>query len=306
MRAGFVLLALLGGLGIAVYLACWLIIPAADAGNGEARPSSAVVEVARACAACVGLGVLALLAGAATLFGFGWMIVGVAVAVLAIVFAVRSRVTPAWALLPIAALTLPAVAVAASGLKLQPQVGDIVKRPDTSTELSTTTYRSGLGTMLIDLRHASFPAFGTVPLRIDAGVRRTIVALPAGECVLAPRALAAIRRNRGLLLVVALIVLAGLWIAAGINHVNGIHPGPIVLASPAHSGQPYPFGFIPYSLFGPPASPNGWPWRVGRIPLGLLVLTLLSAAIGVVLLSDAVRVQIGLAPNRWIPPPATR
>jgi hypothetical protein len=36
--------------------------------------------------------------------------------------------------------------------------------------------------MLIDLRHTSIPA-GDVPLRIDAGVRRTIVALPHDRCV---------------------------------------------------------------------------------------------------------------------------
>jgi hypothetical protein len=37
--------------------------------------------------------------------------------------------------------------------------------------------------MLIDLRHTAFPAGGVVPMRIEAGVKRTIVALPAHECV---------------------------------------------------------------------------------------------------------------------------
>jgi hypothetical protein len=49
--------------------------------------------------------------------------------------------------------------------------------------MSAHVFRSGLNTMLIDLRHTSLPPSGTVPLRIDAGVRRTIVALPAGQCV---------------------------------------------------------------------------------------------------------------------------
>ena len=38
--------------------------------------------------------------------------------------------------------------------------------------------------MLVDLRRTTFPAVGaTVTLRIDAGMRRTIVALPADRCV---------------------------------------------------------------------------------------------------------------------------
>jgi phage shock protein PspC (stress-responsive transcriptional regulator) len=187
MRIGFVLLGLLGGIGVAVYLACWLIIPVAatdtGADPGAAGPPRGVVAVAQACAACVGLMVLAGGAAIATLFGLGWLVVLLAAAVLAGVFAGRRRLGPAWALLPIAALTLPAVAVAASGLRLAPQAGQTVVAPGTSAQLQSTVYRSGLGEMLIDLRGTSFPATGTVNLRIRAGVKRTIVALPAGECV---------------------------------------------------------------------------------------------------------------------------
>src|SRR5581483_7636432 len=61
--------------------------------------------------------------------------------------------------------------------------GAVTSAPATSAQLSSHTYRSGLGTMLLDLRHTTFPADGTVRLRIAAGVRRTIVALPASTCV---------------------------------------------------------------------------------------------------------------------------
>jgi phage shock protein PspC (stress-responsive transcriptional regulator) len=182
LRIGFVLLALLGGLGIGLYLACWLIIPAAGA-DGEVKSAGGVVEVARVCGAALGLVVLAAIAAAATLFGFGWVVLVLAACVLVAVLLARHRFGPAWMLMPVAALTLPAVAVATSGLRLAPQAGAVIDAPRTSAQLSATTYRSGLGTMLIDLRHTTLPAAGVVPLRIDAGVKRTIVALPAHECV---------------------------------------------------------------------------------------------------------------------------
>jgi len=49
--------------------------------------------------------------------------------------------------------------------------------------VSATTYRSGLNTLLVDLRRTTFPAGGTVSLHIAAGMRRTIVALPTARCV---------------------------------------------------------------------------------------------------------------------------
>jgi phage shock protein PspC (stress-responsive transcriptional regulator) len=182
VRAGFVLLALLGGLGIGLYLACWLIIPAAADDAGE-RTGGGPVEVAQACAAGVGLAVLAGFAAVATLFGFGWLVLVLAVVVTSLVLWARNRVGPAWVLLPLIALTVPAVAVAASGLRLAPQTGASIVTPSTSAQLSSRTYRSGLGTLLLDLRHTTFPSGGTVPLHIAAGVKRTIVALPAGQCV---------------------------------------------------------------------------------------------------------------------------
>ncbi|MGZ4299914.1 MAG: PspC domain-containing protein, partial [Solirubrobacteraceae bacterium] len=57
IRAAFVVGALLGGLGIALYLACWLIIPTQGEGD-EQGASSAVVVMAQACAACAALLVL--------------------------------------------------------------------------------------------------------------------------------------------------------------------------------------------------------------------------------------------------------
>jgi phage shock protein PspC (stress-responsive transcriptional regulator) len=181
LRVAFAVTALLGGVGAVFYLACWLIIPAG--GRSDGAPSRGVVVLAQACAAAVALALVAALAAVITVFGFGWAVLGVAAAVLVAGLIGSPRFGPAWALLPVAALTLPAIAVATSGLRLSTQTGSSILTPTTSAQASATTYRSGFGTLLVDMRHTSFPMAGTVPLTIDAGVRRTIVALPAGECV---------------------------------------------------------------------------------------------------------------------------
>jgi phage shock protein PspC (stress-responsive transcriptional regulator) len=182
IRAAFVLGALLGGLGIALYLACWLIIPAQGDAQERSGPTGVVV-LAQACAVCAALLVLSAIGAAATVFGFGWVVVGVAAAILVGVLAGRPRLGPAWTLLPIAALTIPALAVAAGGLRLSTQTGSSTIVPASAQELEHHIYRSGLNTMLVDLRRTQLPAGGTVPLHIAAGVRRTIVALPSQQCV---------------------------------------------------------------------------------------------------------------------------
>ena len=103
IRAAFVLAALVGGLGIALYLACWLIVP--GEGDGDERSgATGVVALAQACAGCAALLLLAAVATAATVFGFGWAVVGVSAVLLVAVLAGRPRLGPAWTLLPIAAL----------------------------------------------------------------------------------------------------------------------------------------------------------------------------------------------------------
>ena len=95
IRAAFVVGALVGGLGVLVYLVCWLIIP--DEGEEPGDLSSAwIVALAKACAACVACVALGMLAAAATLFGFGWIAVGCAAAVLIVVLAAWPRLGPAW------------------------------------------------------------------------------------------------------------------------------------------------------------------------------------------------------------------
>jgi signal transduction histidine kinase len=125
-----------------------------------------------------------------------------------------------------------------------------------------------------------------------------VVGTVAVIATLAPQMIRALRRNRGVAAVSVLLGLVAVWVAAGIHQANGF-TNQAVPFPPFHSGQPDPF--VLYSYSAAQFIHSSWPWRIARIPFLPLALTLLSAAVGVVLLSDAVRVQIGLEPNRWVP-----
>jgi phage shock protein PspC (stress-responsive transcriptional regulator) len=183
LRAAFVLGALAGGLGVLVYLACWLVIPAESEQEHDADGRRWIVLLAQAGAACAGLATLAALGATATVFGFGWIVLACAAAAFAGALAWWPRVGPAWALLPIAALALPSFAVAAGGVRLVPHGAHVTATPAAIADVPREGYRSGLGTMLVDLRHTALPTSGAASLRIEAGVRRTIVALPHDRCV---------------------------------------------------------------------------------------------------------------------------
>jgi hypothetical protein len=141
-----------------------------------------MVAVALGSAAFVALVLIALVAASLTVFGFGWIALVLAAAVLA-AFLALPRIGPARTLAAIAALTLPAVAVAANGLTLTPTLAPIRVAPHTLSAGSRLTITAGLGTTLIDLRDTRLPTSGTVTLRVHGGPRRTIIALPHDRCV---------------------------------------------------------------------------------------------------------------------------
>jgi phage shock protein PspC (stress-responsive transcriptional regulator) len=182
LRLAFVFASLLGGLGIIVYLAAWLIIPQREGIDGHAGPGGLVV-VAWATGGVLVLALLALLSAIATVFGLGWAVLTAAATVVAAPLLPRLRLRPLWVLPAVAALTLPSVAVALSPVRLAFQSGASVSRPARASQLDRARYTSGLGTLLVDLRDTRLPASGTIPLRIDAGIKRTIVALPPNRCV---------------------------------------------------------------------------------------------------------------------------
>jgi phage shock protein PspC (stress-responsive transcriptional regulator) len=182
IRAGFVIGGLIAGVGLLAYLACWLIIPVEGEEPGVGS-SGWLVALAKACAACLGLVTLAVLAASATLFGLGWIAILLAAAALLVVLVAWPRLGPAWALLPIAGIALPAVAVAAGGVQLVPNTGPVTVAPRALAPGGVATFRAGLGTFLVDLRRTALPATGTLDVRVQGGIRRTIVALPHDRCV---------------------------------------------------------------------------------------------------------------------------
>jgi phage shock protein PspC (stress-responsive transcriptional regulator) len=181
VRLAFAVAAGCAGFGFVVYAACWLILPDPDDATAPARRSW-MVPVALGSAACAALILIALVAASLTVFGFGWIALVLAAAVLA-AFLTLPRLGPARALAAIAALTLPSVAVAANGLTLTPTLAAIRVAPQTLTAGSRLTITAGLGTTLVDLRDTRLPTTGTVTLRVHGGPRRTIIALPHDRCV---------------------------------------------------------------------------------------------------------------------------
>lgn len=182
LRLLFVLAGLCGGIGVVIYVSCWLVIPADDH-DADTDAVRSVVVLAWATSGLVAVVLLAAIGAAATVFGLGWVIFGLTAIVFAAGLFWPSRIPRVAVLLGVLALTLPAVAVGLSPMRLTFQAGDSHLVPKSAAALRSTVFRSGFGTMLIDLRRTKLPSSGTVALRIDAGLRRTIVALPTDSCV---------------------------------------------------------------------------------------------------------------------------
>lgn len=180
VRIGFVLASVLFGLGVLVYVAAWLILPG-ESEDGVTPGQRGIVLLAQAGGALIALATLAGIGTIATLFGFGWVIVALAGAVLVGVLAGWARLGPAWALLPIGALVLPSAALAIGGIRVDPSTDSVTVEPRSYTDFGH--YKSGLGTLTLDLRETTFPASGRVVLPVEAGLRRTLVALPHDRCV---------------------------------------------------------------------------------------------------------------------------
>lgn len=179
IRLAFVFASLALGLGLLAYVAAWLILP----GDDEAGGQRGIVLLAQAIGALLGLTTLAGAGAIATVFGFGWVVVALAAAVLVGTLAGWTRLGPAWALLPVGALVLPSVAMAVGGVQVDPSTSSVRLAPRAVTGLPHGAIRSGLGLLTVDLRRTALPASGTIPLKIQAGVRRTLIALPHDRCV---------------------------------------------------------------------------------------------------------------------------
>ncbi len=104
-----------------------------------------------------------------------------------------------------------------------------------------------------------------------------------------PDAMQLVVRRHSIALVFVLAVLIVAWFVAGVLRANSGWSTPTGRPSQMLGG--YGFGYD-YNLGG------SWPWRIGRLPLILLVLGSLSAIGGFVLNADAVRVYLGYTQPR--------
>ncbi len=184
-RLAFVLGIPFFGITLVAYLACWLILPE-EGGRTRSRTSvlsSGLVSVLLGFGGLIALSTLAFAAAVATIFGLGWGVVIVAAAVLLMGIFWMREANPGWMLLPLAALVLPAAVIAATHTHLDRQIGNIDVAPQNRSELDPAGYRTGLGSLFVDLRHYDWTDGTSVPLRISAGVGRSIVALPTNRCV---------------------------------------------------------------------------------------------------------------------------
>jgi len=206
VRIGFVVLAILGGSGVLIYLAGWLLIPAADTGRAayhdfiEARPRR------RSLLAVVIGSVIAIIAltnlfssgpwwphwdGGFGGFGFFFGLCAFALAVVLLVTSGHRDGSPLrWLALTATITLLGVIAVAAatvfsvealSGVPLRGGIGDVQWNPTTPAQVAPH-YRLAMGTMHVDLRDVTFRP-GTTHVTATVGIGQLVVELPPGPAV---------------------------------------------------------------------------------------------------------------------------
>jgi phage shock protein PspC (stress-responsive transcriptional regulator) len=192
-RIGFIILTVLGGSGLLVYVAGWLILP--EEGKDQSIAGDVLRNRREKPWAVIGLGLLALagltLVGSTDLWPSGdgvWIVL----AVLGAIILWRQRRAErgkrrtlrvflgVLAALIVAAVASAAVAIAAIG-NLGDGVGDRTYLVTSQADLSKT-YKLGIGTLEVDLSHAQLPA-GRTPLRLKAGFARIHVIVPKDAIV---------------------------------------------------------------------------------------------------------------------------
>lgn len=114
-------------------------------------------------------------------------------------------------------------------------------------------------------------------------------ALAAGAVELVPTAWRYLVRRRSVLVTVGIALVGVVWLVAGL--IAAGHTWTAYLPR-FPNGFPNPFANFARGYW---TQQTSWPWRVANIPLLPLMIALLSAIGGLVLISDAVRVQLGFA-----------
>jgi len=206
VRVAIVVLAVLGGSGVLLYVAAWLLIPAQETGRAvvqdylERRPRrrSIVTLLIGAVIAVVAVSNLFSsgpwwrhwdggLGGFGFFFGLGALALGVAL----LVSSGRREGSPVrWLFVTALVALLGVVLVAAatvfsvealSGVPLRGSIGDTQWRPTSAAQVAPT-YRQAIGNMELDLRNVTFAA-GTTRVTATVGIGRLVVYVPVGPTV---------------------------------------------------------------------------------------------------------------------------
>lgn len=206
VRIAFVALAVLGGSGVLLYVAGWLLIPAGDTGRAmvhdwvepRSRPRSLVVIVVG-----VVLGIIALSNlfssgpwwprwdGGFGGFGFYFGVFALVMAGALLVASGRRNGSPLRWLFVTALVTVAAVIAvvaatvfsveALSGVPMHGGIGDTQWRPTSSAQLAPR-YRLAVGNMVVDLRDVPFGQ-GTTHVTATVGIGHLVVEIPPGPSV---------------------------------------------------------------------------------------------------------------------------
>lgn len=170
---------------VVAYLVCWLALPSENESATEDAPPviRGLASAALVLAAGAGLAALALLGAVAAVFGFGWTVAIVVVVVVAATLIAWPTIRPAWVLPPLTALTIAATVMVVSSVRIAPTAATVIERPTTVASLPPDGYRAGLGDLLVDLRALRAADGSDVPVRIDSGTGRTVIALPTDRCL---------------------------------------------------------------------------------------------------------------------------
>jgi phage shock protein PspC (stress-responsive transcriptional regulator) len=194
-RIAFVGLAIFSGIGIALYLVIFLLVPEEGVSRapirllwrgsvGEQWHASAdrrllrrlaLVAAIVVCAAVFALGG-AWLAGTHAQLA-AWAVVAIGAALVLGAFTRTGRRL----VLPGVAFALAVATIAAAHADLHGGIGDRSYRPRTLTEMREG-YRLGAGRLEVDLRAVAFPP-GATRLHLQLGVGELVVLVPRGVCV---------------------------------------------------------------------------------------------------------------------------
>jgi phage shock protein PspC (stress-responsive transcriptional regulator) len=204
VRVAFVVCTCLWGLGAAIYLAMWALVPAADPGASlgeEGTGDVAPVESSRTSMLTV-----LLLAGALSIglifstpwwggprwgggIGLAWLLVLLGLLLVVLLRPVRShsfRRFLAVCLLATASLVIIVTGaffgvIALTGVPLRGGIGERVWQPTSLSELNTT-YRTAIGNTTVDLRHVPFRP-GVYHVTASVAVGELVVDVPANIVV---------------------------------------------------------------------------------------------------------------------------